>query len=428
MNTPFSPTAGKPSLPTAPAIPGKGSLSAAKPPAPAAPKLSGVARPAASAPAARPFSAKKAESRHASKKFLFDMIDKAGEENTSDIHIHPGVGKWNLVSGRLTKYDDADSIISEEDIIHWMTHADGYEEMGVDSPEKLFGDRGHTTVAFDTGTWRVRGAFRRSTVGVSSTFRLIPSTIPTVEDVYLPQTMVEMIRRRSGLILIEGPTGSGKTTSIAALIDYINTTTDQHIYSVEDPIEFYHIPKGNTVFTMREIGVHASDYPSAVENALRSKPNIIFVGEMLNNATKKAALHASTTGHLVITTAHAGSVNEALDSFIGEFPADEQPQIRTRLSDSLIGVMCQSLVPNKSGGLVAAREIMTSNVNFADIIKRGETHMLAAQMESGENCQSMENALLELVVAGQVDVGVAMLNAKRPENLRTELERHGLLA
>lgn len=375
----------------------------------------------------RPFSAKKAENRHASKEFLFKILDDAGRDNVSDLHVHPSIGMWNLISGRLTKTFDEDSMIAEEDILHWMTHAEGYADMGVDSPEKLFGTKGHHTVAFATGTWRVRGSFRKSTVGVSCTFRLIPTTIPNVTDVYLPQMMIDMVQRRSGLILIEGPTGSGKTTSIAALIDYINETTDLHIYSIEDPIEFYHTPKGNTVFTMREVGVHASDYPSAVENALRSKPNIIFVGEMLSNATKKAALHASTTGHLVITTAHAGSVAEALDSFIGEFPADEQPQIRARLSTSLLGVMCQSLVPTKAGGLVAAREIMTTNMNFSEIISNGEMKMIAPQMESGKNCQSLENDLMRLLKEDIIDIKTAQDNAKRPDAIKQELIRLGYI-
>lgn len=373
------------------------------------------------------FSSKKVMSPHSTREFLYKLLDGCGDIDVSDLHVHPDTGMWRLVHGNLKKTEDAESLITEDEIIHWMTHSEGYEDMGVDSPEKLLGTKGHTTVAFDTGTWRVRGSFRRSTVGVSCTFRLIPSTIPSVTDVYLPEVMMDMVKRKSGLILIEGPTGSGKTTSIAALIDYINETTDLHIYSVEDPIEFVHKPKGNTVFTMREIGVHASDYPSAVENALRSKPNIIFVGEMLNNETKKSALHASTTGHLVITTAHAGSVTEAIDSFIGEFSADEQPQIRGRLSTSLLGVMCQSLVPTIDGKLVAAREIMLTNENFAEIIMDGKMNMIAAQMESGSKCQSMEDDLGRLVKENLISIDTALAYAKRPETLRNEFVRQGYL-
>jgi twitching motility protein PilT len=391
-----------------------------------------LVKPVASPPAAvkRPaaFSSKKEETPHSTQEFLFNLLDDCGASNVSDLHVHPGKGMWRLISGKLTKLEGADDIITEEEVVHWMTHADGYEDMNVDDPIKLFGTKGHTTVAFDTGTWRVRGSFRRSTVGISATFRMIPSRIPTLEDVYLPEVMVDMIRRSSGLILIEGPTGSGKTTSIAALIDYINTNENLHIYSVEDPIEFHHKPKGASVFTMREIGVHASDYPSAVENALRSKPNVIFIGEMLSNETKKAALHAATTGHLVITTAHAGSVAEALDSFIGGFDAAEQPQIRGRLAQSLLGVMCQSLIPTRDGKLVAAREVMLTNINFSEIIREDNINMLHAQLESGAGCFTLEQELFKLVKAETIDVKVALERAKQPAKLQEELERHGYMA
>lgn len=408
---------------------------AAKSPVSAVKPAVTMTKPAAGAQAAvaavkRPaFSSKKQETPHATRQFLFDLLDDCGANEVSDLHVHPGKGMWRLVSGKLTKYENPDTdIITEEEILRWMEHADGYDDMNVDEPEKLLGEKGHTTVAFDTGTWRIRGSFRRSTVGVSCTFRLIPSKIPTLEDVYLPDVMVDMIRRKSGLILIEGPTGSGKTTSIAALIDYINKNTDLHIYSIEDPIEFHHKPLGATVFTMREVGVHASDYPSAVENALRSKPNIIFVGEMLNNETKKAALHASTTGHLVITTAHAGSVAEALDSFIGGFNADEQPQIRGRLAQSLLGVMCQSLVPTKDGKLVAAREVMLTNMNFAEIIADNNMNMISAQMQSDPHSFTLEDSLVGLAKDGVIDVKTALEQAKRPAVIKAELERIGLLA
>jgi twitching motility protein PilT len=438
MSTPLPPAGpSRPGVaPTAPGFPAKQAVGGSVPAR--APGLSSPPRPStakapvagqAKSPQKKPaFSSKKPDTLHGSRDFLFKLLDDCGANEVSDLHVHPGVGMWRLSSGRLKKFANPETdIITEQEILRWMEHADGYEDMKVDDPEKLFGEKGHTTVAFDTGTWRVRGSFRRSTVGISCTFRLIPSKIPTVEDVYLPDVMIDMINRKSGLIIIEGPTGSGKTTSIAALIDYINTNRNLHIYSIEDPIEFHHKPKDATVFTMREIGVHASDYPSAVENALRSKPNVIFIGEMLSNETKKAALHAATTGHLVITTAHAGSVTEAIDSFIGGFNADEQPQVRGRLAQSLLGVMCQSLVENKEGNLVAAREVMLSNLNFSEIIQEGKMQMLHAQMASSPSCFTLEDSLVDLVRKETITAGVAMEQAKRPEVVKAELERFGFM-
>lgn len=378
-------------------------------------------------PTQKPFSATAIKRGHGSKEFLFNLLNDCGNNDVSDLHVHPNIGMWRLTSGVLKKYDDADSIVTEEELVGWMEYADGYEDMGVDRPEKLLGTKGHCTVAFDTGTWRIRGSFRKTTIGISATFRLIPSKIPTVEDVYLPDVMLKMVSRKSGLILVEGPTGSGKTTSIAALIDYINTYRDLHIYSIEDPIEFHHKAKSNTVFTMREIGVHASDYPSAVENALRSKPNVIFIGEMLNNETRRSVLHAATTGHLVITTAHAGSAKEAIEGFIGSFPSDEQPQIRQRLGESLIGVMCQALVPAVNGKLVAIREIMSMNLNFREQITTSKMMSFESSLESDPKSVTLEQNLLKYVKEGVVDPSIALEYAKRPNSLKEDLEREGLI-
>lgn len=392
----------RPSLPTAPTL--------AKGPSPKKPA----------------FIAKKVDDGPSSEKFLFELLDECGDTNVSDLHVQPGNGMWRLVQGKLTHYGDEAAIVTEDDIVKWLEHSDNYAEYHLDSPEKLLEPKGHTTVAFATGKWRVRGSFRKSTAGISCTFRLIPSKIPTVQEVGVPEIIQAIARRTSGLILIEGPTGSGKTTSIAALINQINENTDQHIYSIEDPIEFHHKPKGATIFTMREIGIHATDYPSAVENALRSKPNIIFVGEMLDNDTKKAALHAATTGHLVITTAHAGSVAEAIDSFIGGFSADEQPQIRSRLAQSLLAVMCQKLLPGVNGRLVAAREVMITNLNFAEIISDGKMNMLHGQMNSTPDSYTLEDDLLKLVEEQKITVKTALEEAKRPDALTVELQRKNI--
>jgi twitching motility protein PilT len=236
-----------------------------------------------------------------------------------------------------------------------------------------------------------------------------------------------LINKTAGLILIEGPTGSGKTTAIAALINKINRDKDQHVYLIEDPIEFVHKPVGNSMFTQREIGVHASDFSSGIENAMRSKPNVIVVGELLNPATAKAALHAATTGHLVITTAHAGSVTEAVDSFIRQFPAGEQPQIRSTLAQSLLAVMVQKLVPKIGGGLVPAREIMINSLNFADIIgDEKRSNMIHQSMESEAGCSTLEQSLLDLVIRGVVDYQVALDNARKPKSLQEAFDREGI--
>jgi twitching motility protein PilT len=349
---------------------------------------------------------------------LYAILDMAGQQGVSDVHVHPDDGIWTLDRDGLNHYDDPSVMVSEREIRAWLAAS----ESGDARKDDPFGEKGHASVAFDTGTWRIRGTFRRSVGGVSCTFRLIPATVPNADAIGVPQIVQDLVKKSAGLILVEGPTGSGKTTAIASLIDLINRTTAQHIYLVEHPIEFVHTRK-KSLFTQREIGVHASDYASAIEDALRSKPNVIVIGEMLNPATARAALHAATTGHLVITTAHAGSVMEAIDSFIGQFTADEQPQIRSRMSQSLLAIMVQKLVPSTQGGKVAVRELMINDPNFSEVIKTGQMHMIRSQMEGTKGNFSLEDSLALLVKDGLITRETAHAQASSIESLNEKLDR-----
>lgn len=353
---------------------------------------------------------------------LYMIVNSAGARGASDIHILPDDGIWTLTQGRLIKDSAPEAVISQEEILEWMRQPGQYGA----ADDHLLEPTGHISLAFDSGTYRVRGSFRRSTAGISVTFRVIPREIPNADDVGVPQQIQELIRRGAGLILFEGPTGSGKTTAIAALVNKINHELDQHVYLIEDPIEFVHTPFNNSVFTQREIGVHASDFPSAIENAMRSKPNVIVIGELLNPATAKAALYAATTGHLVITAAHAGSVTEALDSFIGQFTADEQPQIRSRLSQSLLAIVVQKLVPAKTGGLTAAREVLINDRNFQEVISSGDTKLLHQQMESSPGSFSLEDSLIELVREGKISADTARESSRKPDTIHDGLARLGV--
>jgi twitching motility protein PilT len=349
---------------------------------------------------------------------LYTIINNAGTMRASDVHVHPNDGIWVLTPDNLLHYTDENVQIPEEEILEWLKAS----VSGDAQAEDPFGDRGHASVAFDTGNWRIRGTFRKSVGGISCTFRLIPPEIPNVNKIGTPQVLQDLVTKASGLILVEGPTGSGKTTLIASLIDLINRTTAQHIYLVEHPIEFMHKPQ-MSLFTQREIGVHAKDYATALQDALRSKPNVILIGEMLDPATARAALHAATTGHLVITTAHAGSVSEAIDGFIGQFAADEQPQIRSRFAQSLLAICVQKLIPSLHGGKVPAREMMILDPNFSEVIKTGQTHMVRSQMEGTPGAYSMEDSLAELVRDGHISEATAYIQANDNGSLREKLER-----
>jgi twitching motility protein PilT len=354
---------------------------------------------------------------------LYQIVNAAGRRGVSDIHFLPDVGVYLVKQGVLLK--DEKLVVVQQDILEWM------RTPGQEGPanDHILGEKGHISLAFDTGLFRVRASFRRTTNGVSVTFRLIPRTVPNADDIGVPKVIQELMTKSAGLIIIEGPTGSGKTTAIAGLINKVNTEQDKHVYLIEDPIEFVHNPVGNSVFTQREIGEHALDFPTAVENALRSKPNVIIIGELLNPATAKAALHAATTGHLVITTAHAGSVTEAIESFIGQFTAAEQPQIRSRLAQSLIAVMVQKLVPAIGGGLVPAREILIMNRNLQELIKdESKAHMFHQQLQSNPGSNSLEQDLVALVAAGTITPNTARDEARSAESIDEGLKRIGMNA
>lgn len=356
---------------------------------------------------------------------LYSIINAAGNAGASDVHIHPRKGLWLERKGRLRKdTGDASQKITEEELLLWIEASDSDPVIA----KGQLNDLGHTSVAFDTGTYRVRASFRHSTVGVSTTFRIIPGGVPTADEMGIPATVQGLVRRPSGLVLVEGPTGSGKSTLIASLVRKINEDYDKHIYTIEDPIEFTHEPIGNTVITQREVGIHAKDYPTSVENALRSKPHVIIVGEMLNPATAKAALHAASTGHLVFTTAHAGTVKEALETFIGQFTADEQPLMRTRLATTLLAVVVQRLIPKVDGGLTAAREILLNNRDYTEQIKVGNLTPVNGTMAGDPQSTTMEQSLAALIMDGSVDIETARDESRDLNALDEQLRALGFRA
>lgn len=347
---------------------------------------------------------------------LFDLIDECGVEGVSDVHIHPGKEIRKLRRGTLRRKSGGEGTFSFEEIRAWLD----YGKPGVVDP---LGVKGHASVAIDSGTYRIRCTFRRSTAGITVTFRVIPSVVPNADAIGVPKIIQDLTTRDSGLIVVEGPTGSGKTTLIASMINKINYETDKHIYMVEDPIEFIHQEQGHTSIVQREIGVHAKDYATAIEDALRSKPNVIVIGELLDPATTRAALHAATTGHLVITTAHAGSVTEALDSFVGKFTADEQPQIRSRFSQSLLAVLVQKLVPTVDGRLTAAREVLINDLNFTELIRDEKSHMIRSQISGSKGGFTLEDSLIDLCIKGAITPETAMYSAKDAISMGNLLQR-----
>jgi twitching motility protein PilT len=245
--------------------------------------------------------------------------------------------------------------------------------------------------------------------GAGAVFRIIPTQIRTFQELGLPEVVQTLALRENGLVLVTGPTGSGKSTTLAAMIDLVNRTTKKHIITLEDPIEFVHKSKSCLV-NQREIGSHTRSFAAALRAALREDPDVILVGELRDLETISLALTAAETGHLVFGTLHTKSAPKTIDRVIDAFPPAQQQQIRVQLSEALQGVVSQLLLPTKDKkGRVAALEIMVATIAIRNLIREGKTHQMPSTIQTGTQLgmQSLEQSLRNLVMQGRVERGHA---------------------
>lgn len=251
--------------------------------------------------------------------------------------------------------------------------------------------------------------------GEGAVFRVIPTEIKSFAALGLPPVLAEMAREERGLVLVTGPTGSGKSTTLAAMVDLINNERHAHILTVEDPIEFVH-PHKKCIVNQREVKVHTESFASALRAALREDPDVILVGEMRDLETISLAVSAAETGHLVFGTLHTSSAAQTVDRIIDVFPPHQQSQIRTQLSESLQGVIAQTLVPRIGGGRIAALEIMTTTAAVKNLIREGKTFQLPSIIETNSNLGMMTlgQALQELVIKGQITPENAVIKGLDP--------------
>ncbi|MCB1776089.1 MAG: PilT/PilU family type 4a pilus ATPase [Candidatus Competibacteraceae bacterium] len=261
---------------------------------------------------------------------------------------------------------------------------------------------------------------------VSMVIRNIKTDLPNVKDLGLPPVLTEVIMSKRGLILFVGGTGSGKSTSLAALIDHRNTNSGGHIITIEDPIEFVHRHK-RSVINQREVGVDTLSYADALKNTLRQAPDVILIGEIRDRETMEHALAFAETGHLAISTLHANSANQALDRIINFFPEERRPQLLTDLSSNLRAFVSQRLIPTVDGKRVAAIEILLHSPMVETLIKRGEVAGLKEIMEkaTGVGMQTFDQALFELHQAGKISFEEAIKNADSANNLRLRINLSG---
>jgi len=264
---------------------------------------------------------------------------------------------------------------------------------------------------------RFRVNVYRQERGDSAAFRIIPSDCPTLAQLNMPPILGEMALKEKGLILVTGPTGSGKSTTLAAMVNHINENKTSHVITIEDPIEFVHASK-NCLVHQRELGEHTHSFSAALRSALREDPDVILVGEMRDLETTSLAITAAETGHLVLATLHTNSAAKTIDRAIDIFPADSRDQVRTMLSESILAIVAQALIPRRDGqGRVAALEILVATVAIRNLIREGKTFQIPSLLQTGQQfgMQCLDIHLKDLVAKGLISKEEAVKKALDPK-------------
>jgi twitching motility protein PilT len=334
----------------------------------------------------------------------------------SDLHLNPGRPPTLRVNGHLVSVGDhplgepETMAICREmcDEKHWAeVETVGTTDFGLPHPD---GNR------FRVNVMRQRGSY-------AAALRLIPNRLLSFEDIGLPEAVRPLLRRPRGLILVTGPTGSGKTTTLATMVDWINQNLDRHIVTIEDPVEYYHGHKQGIV-TQREVGSDVPDFPEALRRVLRQDPDVILLGEMRDLATISAAITAAETGHLVLATLHTTGSARTVNRIIDAFPPEQQEQIRAQLSVALIAVVSQALLPKKDGkGRVAAFEVMLMTPAIGNLIRKNETNKIQSTIQTSRKLGmvTLDDSLLELVKRDRITREAALDAAQDQADLEARL-------
>jgi twitching motility protein PilT len=329
---------------------------------------------------------------------LVDLLHLGRQQDASDIHLVPGLCAALRVDGEL-QFLTGSPVSSDEtaEIARTLFEPDAFARLTGGN------DVSTTSVSDDKLVLRVHGF--RGLQGITIAIRLLNRRIPSLESLHLPPVVAGLAQRDRGLVILSGPTGSGKSTSLAALIREINTTAARRIITIEDPIEYRH-DSARSLITQREIGRDAPSFSAALLGALRADPDVIMLGEMRDSATMRAALTAAETGHLVFTTVHTGTAVQTIERIVDAFAGSEQAQVRSQVAASLAAVVAQRLLPRKhGGGRRAAVEVLLANDAVRTMIRESRTHLIRNAMVTGRQAgmQTLEHHLSELVLSSEID-------------------------
>ncbi|WP_426744804.1 type IV pilus twitching motility protein PilT [Myxococcus faecalis] len=349
---------------------------------------------------------------------IAQFFDILLEQKGSDLHLSVGYPPMGRIRGELTPLREA-ALTTQElegllfEIVNPAQKRQIVEELDLD-------------FAYGYGTKaRFRANYFYKQTGLGAVFRTIPSKVLTLDDLKTPDIVRKLAERRSGLVLVTGPTGSGKSTTLAGMVNHINQTRPAHILTIEDPVEFVH-ESAKAQVTHREVGPHASSFATAIRSAGREDPNVILIGELRTNETMKLALQLASFGVLVFATVHTNSAPATIDRIINSFPADEQAQVRGMLAESLAGIVAQQLIKTADGkGRVAALEILVGGAAIAAMIREGKVFQIASKMQAGQGqgMQTLDMHLERLVRDNVITPDAALEKAQDKENLAKVIQR-----
>lgn len=351
----------------------------------------------------------------------FIQIDKLLQvvvnKGASDLHITVGQPPVIRLHGTLTRLET--KVLEPDDTVALMKSItpercqQELQEVGGTDFGFAFGDQAR----FRVSVFKQRGC-------VAMVLRQIPVKLLSFKDLNTPPVIADLILRPRGMILVTGPTGSGKTTTLAAMVKHLNETVDRHIITVEDPIEFYHNHIKSTI-NQREIGVDVPSFSEAIRRALRQDPDVILVGEMRDLETIETAITAAETGHIVFGTLHTSSAPSTISRIIDVFPTTQQDQIRTQLASAILGILCQALLPRIGGGRVAAYEMLVVDPATANLIRENKLFRITSTMQTGakKGMQLLDDNLFKLWRDGVIAKEDAILKANRPEDVVERIAR-----
>ena len=350
-----------------------------------------------------------------------DLLMRMATLNASDLHVSMSSPPTVRLRGQLERLEGYDALTADDtrDLLYRILSTEQQKHLEI----KRQIDFAHAIPG--VARFRVNCYYQRE--ALSAAFRLIPSVIKSLEELGIPSSLHVLAEKPRGLVLVTGPTGSGKSTTLASVIDEINRTRPEHILTVEDPIEFLHKNK-KALVNQREIGQDATSFAEALRGALRQDPDVILVGEMRDLETISTALTAAETGHLVFGTLHTQSAPSTIDRIIDVFPAEQQEQVRVQIAGTLQGVVTQALLPTADGqGRVPALEILLPDDAVRNLIRSGKVEQIYSVMQTstGKGMLTMEQSLAELVIRRTITKELALSRSSRPEQLLGLLERAG---